>query len=456
MGLDKIKIFAIVVVIVIAVAAVSIIVISGSEPTSDGARVGTQLKANDLPNDDSRLWVYGNANEDDKIDNADVTYIENIIAGESKKTQLADANCDGVIDEKDVEHTKNMIASKNMRIFYVDNYDKIASVTWPVNSIAIGYCSGAYCADLIGICNKVTMVDDTIADYWAGLNSNFAKATRFGSTGAPDYEGMMAQNIDVYVVGYCEAGPDEESPSKLNPAGIDVMFLTTCDNAGIDRPNEFIDRTILTMAYTLQGDMNKTYKYMDWHDEVIKKLETAASTIMKDSAYLMGRNSPEDLTADISITGYNNTNNLHAEWVGIYSIGMHESGLSKNYQTIGLESIITYIEQYQGKGYDVFYMDNCHAGLRQQYDLHANMKLDHNGFSGMANGPTILGMAREAGNSPLYVIEVAFMQNVMYPELTSMTGINFNELFKYYFNTFASENYYDLLDIDQFFSVYKG
>jgi hypothetical protein len=455
MDSKKTKAVAVIAAVAMIIAAVGIYaVMSSGGGSPEGSRVGTQLSASELPDADSRLWVYGNANEDDRIDDSDIAYLNGIVSGSVEATELADANCDGRVDQKDLEHLEKMISSEDMRVYYVDNYDTVASVSWPVESIAIGHCSGAYCADLIGVADKVTMVDNTIADYWTALNTNFAEASSYGGTGEPDYEAMMLKGIDVYVVGYCVAGTDEESLSKLNPAGIDVMFLTTCDNSGIDRPNENIDRTIITMAYLLQGDMIKTYDYLAWHDSIIVTLASAVAGTEQDSAYLMGRSSPTDLNADISITGYNNTNNLHAEWVGVYSIGMHEAGLSKNYQTISMESIMTYFEQYQNSGYEVFYMDNCHAGLRQQYDLQANMALDAQRFAGMADPPTILGMAREAGNSPLYVIELAFMQNVMYPELTLVTGVDYAELFEYYFENFASEDYYDLLDLDQFFSVY--
>ena len=427
---------------------------SSGEEGKDGSLVGNTLREEQLPSDGSRLWVYGNANEDDVIDSKDITYLEAIINGSEKETVLADANCDGVIDEKDVEYLNRIIAKEKMKVYYIDNYDRVASVSWPVESIAIGYCSGAYCADLIGICDKVTMVDNTIANYWTAINSNFSKAASYGTTEDPDYERMIASGIDVYLVGYCDYNADKSSPGKLNPAGIDVMFLTTCDNSGVDRPNEFIDRTIVTMAYLLQGNMDKVYEYLDWHDDVIETLEAAAENITDKTAYLMARTCPESITADISITGLNNTNNIHAEWVGVYSIGMHEPGLSKNYQTIGMESIISYIEKYSSQGYNIYYMENCHAGLRQQYDLIDSMALDAKRFANIADKPQIIGMAREAGNSPLYVIELAFMQNAMYPELNN--GLDYKELFEYYFNNFSSENYYSQLDINQFFAVYNA
>ncbi len=440
------------VVVVAGVAAYTFLADSSGEESS--SMVGKTLNKEQLPSDDSRLWVFGNADEDDKLDADDLAYLQKIISGEEKETTLADANCDGFVDADDVTYLQRILDSEKMKVYYVDNYDRVAAVNWPVNSIAIGYCSGAYCADLIGVCDKVTMVDNTIADYWSGINSNFAKAASYGTTEEPDYEKMITSGIDVYVVGYCDFNADAVSPGKLNPAGIDVMFLTTCDNSGVDRPNEYIDRTMVTMAFLLQGNMDKVYEYLQWHDEVIETLEQAGETVKDQSAYLMARTCPPSLTGDISITGYNNTNNIHAEWVGINAIGMHEAGLSKNYQTIGVETIMSYLEKYKSQGYETYYMENCHAGLRQQYDLLDSMALDAQRFASMSNPPKIIGMAREAGNSPLYVIELAFMQNAMYPGLNN--GMDYKELFEYYFDNFSSENYYNQLDINQFFAVYNA
>ena len=57
--------------------------------------------------------LYGDANGDDVIDEADMTYVEQIIAGEKTKTDLADANQDGVIDLLDVAYIEGIILGDN-------------------------------------------------------------------------------------------------------------------------------------------------------------------------------------------------------------------------------------------------------------------------------------------------------------------------------------------------------
>ena len=86
---------------IIAIVAVIAVIGAGAYAavTFMGKDNGNQVE---LPNKESRLWVYGNANEDDRIDASDVTYLLGIIEGTKEKTILADANNDGVIDAKDV------------------------------------------------------------------------------------------------------------------------------------------------------------------------------------------------------------------------------------------------------------------------------------------------------------------------------------------------------------------
>ena len=57
--------------------------------------------------------LYGDANGDDVIDEDDITYVEQIIAGEKPETELADANRDGVIDLLDVAYIEGIILGDN-------------------------------------------------------------------------------------------------------------------------------------------------------------------------------------------------------------------------------------------------------------------------------------------------------------------------------------------------------
>jgi len=449
------KVLAITMVAVIVIAALGAWFLLGNAKSSpnNGAILGKHLIESEYPSASSRLWVYGNANEDDHINSDDVTYLQGIIDGKNSSTTLADANCDGIIDHNDVDYLKKIINGDDMEVFYINNYNKIAAVHWPVNKIATAYCSGAQAVEVANATSKVAIADNYITQNYVAFNKAYASLPSFGEPDDPDYESLIAAGIDVYIIGYFNSGVDDQLESKLNPQGIDVMFLTCADQAGVDQPNEHMDRTLLMISYLIQGDMDRAYAYLTWHDGIISKVSAATATLADSDkqTFLMARTSPNDKTSDISITGKNNINNIHAETAGADSIGQRDPGLTSMYQTVSVEYII---------GLDAsYYVDNTHAGFRYGGNetavnrLHTYMQQDHDRYNGTAYSPHILGMAREAGNGPMYVIEVVFYQDVLYPNLDN--GLDdYGTLFHYYLKHFTSVENPDSVDVSAFFQVY--
>lgn len=427
-----------------------------TEERDTGLTVGYQLQESEFPDSGSRLWVYGNANEDDRIDDEDLEYLKGVIAMENPSTTLSDANCDGKVDWADVEYLQRIIDSDDMEVYYIDNYYRVAKVTWPVNSIAIGYCSGAYVADLTGLTDKVAMVDGTIRQYWYVMDDRYQTLPTYGTTESPNYEAIIACGVDVYVVGYCDANADQRSPASLNPAGVDVMFVSTADNSGVDIPNENIDRSILMFAFLLQGDLQKTYSYLDWHDDLFELMIQTTSVIPDGdkAAMIMARSWRDNSHGSYSITGKDNTNNIHAEWVGVYAVGQNDDRfLPNNYNDLSEEDILTLIRNHNRNGV-IYYVDNEHDGMRGQYDLEECLEADAEMLSSSPVRIHYMGMAREMGNSPLYVVEAAFYVCVMYPDIAEQIGLDYRDLFDEYFRTFASSDYWQDLDIEDFFLDY--
>mgnify|MGYP001661320938 CR=1 FL=1 len=460
MNVRKAAAVAVVILVVLSAALVWVRAENGryhvqSGDPEVGLTVGLTLDEEGFPSPSSRLWVYGNADEDDDIDADDLEYLMGVLAGYNEPTVLSDANCDGKVDAADLEYIQRLIDGDDMRVFYVDNYYRVASVTWPVERIAIGYCSGAYVADLVGLIDKVVLVDDTISNYWDEMSDRFSQVGSFGATETPNYETMIAADIDVYVVGYCDANADAQSPSKLNPVGIDVMFVSTADNSGVDIPNENIDRSILMQAYLLQGDMAKTYGYLGWHDRLLDLMEEATSSIPEDERMpmIMTRTSALYSLGTYSITGLDNTNNIHAEWVGVDAVGQHSPVLDRNYQNLDAEQIAVLMLDHQRDGV-IYLVDNAHDGMRHQYDLAECLAADAEVFDNVGLDVRYLGMAREMGNSPLYIVEMAFYVCTMYPEVAEGIGLDYEELFTEYFEMFASGYYWTDLDVEDFFLVH--
>ena len=204
--------------------------------------------------------------------------------------------------------------------------------------------------------------------------------------------------------------------------------------------------------------MTKTYSYLKWHDDLLDLMVEATSAIQDSEreAMIMTRVSALYSTGTYSITGKDNTNNIHAEWVGVDAVGQHSDMLTKNYQDLNLESLVTLMTESQRNG-RVFFVDNAHDGMRHQYDLGACLDADAELLSQIEGVEIVyLGMAREMGNSPLYIVEMAFYVCTMYPETAQSIGLDYEDLFYEYFELFASSEYWLNLDIEDFFLVRQG
>ena len=121
----------------IAVAAVVILVVAGVVAaytlTRDGGGEGGGTV--DYGSD---LTVFGNANMDSAIDQADIDYINDYLSGDAELTEFCDANRDGKVDAADAEYVQDLIDRRDGTVvWYVDGIDEIQSVTWPLDTFVV-------------------------------------------------------------------------------------------------------------------------------------------------------------------------------------------------------------------------------------------------------------------------------------------------------------------------------
>jgi len=161
-GTSKIIAIIVVAVVVVAGASVALLVMKDSNE-----RVAIN----------AALEVYGNANNDSKIDQADIDLIGEIIAGEKsfEDYPLADANYDGVVDEKDIELVEKIInanSDNRVRINIINHFDGRAvvekNVLYPITSAV---STGA--ANTILIFKYLGIADEIKGLSWAGAPDSF-------------------------------------------------------------------------------------------------------------------------------------------------------------------------------------------------------------------------------------------------------------------------------------------
>ncbi|MCL2147833.1 MAG: dockerin type I repeat-containing protein [Methanomassiliicoccaceae archaeon] len=124
----------------IAIAVVAVVVVAGA-----GVALFALGGGKDRISIDAVLEVYGNANGDGRIDQADIDLVREIIAGAKsfEDHPLADANYDGVVDEKDIQQIERIISASSadgVRVYHINNYNGekiVVDTLYPITS-AIG------------------------------------------------------------------------------------------------------------------------------------------------------------------------------------------------------------------------------------------------------------------------------------------------------------------------------
>ena len=445
--------------IVVAILLGSVLIAFNLSNSSDSSLLGHTVTGSEVPSESSRLWVYGNTNEDDRIDDDDIVYLQNVLGGTEKPTPLCDANLDGKVNTDDVSYLKRIIAAQKngtdvINVYYIDDYRQNQKVTWPVKTIAIGYCTGAYMALITGVSDKVVGVDKTIHDTgWAGLSKYYSQAGVYGTVelGESSYEKLISMKADVYVPGYFNFTIDPVTREKLSPFGIDTVVLTTADQTNVR--NDYIDRSTAMFGYLLQGDMDKVYGYLDWHDTNLSLIESAASTITDKKSVMEAHLSSNQTITEAGTyqtCGNGQTNNLHIEVAGGSAAGMNSKYLTANYASITEETTREVIRECAIDG-EIWYVFNAQDGFRQSVTLE-ELAADKYKFSEPPATLHYLGIAREAGSTGMYVVEIAFYLNALYG---TGSGIDYTELFKEFVDNFLNDGTGTATaGIEHFFKVY--
>jgi iron complex transport system substrate-binding protein len=251
---------------------------------------------------DCNLWVYGNVNGDDYIDQRDIDLLEDIIAGNAyevyvtvydgynasnsiSRISFADANQDGKIDQKDIEYIKEIIEyqekysdavskgtlssfDEELTLYY-NNCDNVtASVDLPVKSLISMYFSNSEVVRLLGAVDRVVATDNNTLSK-ATLLPEFQGLMNLGDRKEVSSEAVLSTNADAYFTGSAST----YSPYLEETCGeqIDIIRLSAWED------NNVMVGT-LTLGYIL-GCTDKAYEYIDWCNKYIDIVTEGVSKV---------------------------------------------------------------------------------------------------------------------------------------------------------------------------------
>ena len=171
---------------------------------------------------DFTLFIFGNANGDMNIDQQDIDLINEIAAGKTAATDLADANQDGKVDSADAEQVKKIMNGAATEMWVQDYYKNSVRVKTPVDRIVSLDRMIAENAQAIGIENKIVGIDQNTANRGIIL-PNISKVKNLGSADEPDIEAIVGLKPDLIV--NCQFF-DVELMNKLKASGLTPLSLT--------------------------------------------------------------------------------------------------------------------------------------------------------------------------------------------------------------------------------------
>jgi iron complex transport system substrate-binding protein len=220
------------------------------------------------------LDIFGNANMDDRIDEKDIAYVQGIIDGTSKPSNLADANHDGKIDQKDISTIKNIMNGTESSIFYINVNGDVAKVKHPLNRIIIVYDNTAEIIRILGAQSKVIGVDSnggsSIHDY-PRYFAEFNKTPSIGNRKDCDVEKILELKPDAVIVHAKNEMGCPGIEQKLKDSNIDVVRLGTWES------NTAVP-SLMILAYMLD-EVDNAFKYRDWQDKYLDIVRERVSDI---------------------------------------------------------------------------------------------------------------------------------------------------------------------------------
>jgi len=219
------------------------------------------------------LHVFGNANMDGTIDEMDLEYVREIIAGEVEDTALADANFDGQVNEDDLIQIQNIIDGQENQITIIDGNNLPITVQKPVERIIVEYLDNAEMMQILKKTDRVVGVDIAISKTCLEF-PDLCKRTCVGAMYKdPDYEAILKLEPDVLLT-FSNTTADKQ---KSLP-GVSVVF------AGLYYPDLLNPETslftdgVMKLGYILDS-RDEAADYIGWHTGLIEQLKSQTEAV---------------------------------------------------------------------------------------------------------------------------------------------------------------------------------
>jgi iron complex transport system substrate-binding protein len=232
------------------------------------------------------LEIYGNANMDDKIDNQDVTALQQIIGGSNNATQFADANRDGIVNATDIDQVNAIINGQATKLYMLDGSKTNISVTLPANRLVVEYNQNTELVRILGVENLVVGVDSGVEPVKTLFYpDNSANITSVGGMSSPDYEKILNLNPTTLLVFSPGSGSSATTAQKASHLpGVDVVYLGLY-NPNVTQPEDSRYIQGILKAGYIFNKVPRATEYANWILNLTSTINAKINTIPVDQRH---------------------------------------------------------------------------------------------------------------------------------------------------------------------------
>lgn len=253
------------------------------------------------------LEIYGNADGDSDIDEADAALVDKFVSTVSGKgadalnsftsnnsfnTRLADANKDGNIDRSDATQIRAVVSREADTLWFVDGTGADRSVSLNIARIGAEYYANTELCLILGLADKVVAVDNAPYIYkdFYFTEEQQSRIVNLINMNEPDYAFVNEQDLDILLTFY--TGNYDVKQTKL--IGTDVVYLGLYNPDMSNAEGSNYIQGILKAGYIF-GAVNRAEEYAAWILDTRDKLADIAASI------------PEEKKATVLMSNYQNS-----------------------------------------------------------------------------------------------------------------------------------------------------
>jgi iron complex transport system substrate-binding protein len=219
---------------------------------------------------DYTLPMFGNANMDGFLDDADKDYLTKIIAGSEQSTKFADADQDGKIDAADIDLVDKIIKYEPANVTIIDSANRTVSFEIPVRRFAGLHTSPCREFMMLGIEDEVVGVTNYVFDD-PDLYPRLVSKTDIGTIYEPNYEAIAEVKPEIMIM--TPGSYIDPVLPNVEPMGVKVI--------GLALNKADYDSELMLLGY-MAGKSERAKAFLDWKQETLDMIAERTGNLGED------------------------------------------------------------------------------------------------------------------------------------------------------------------------------